>query len=188
MSDDDCETCRGDPMACAALPGLHLCEKATREAATPPDDLSKLGREAVRKPDGGDISATEGVQTRESDSDIVDRLRGLANEPMDIVVADILEEAATAIASLREENFRLAADQCHAGYAGEHGDHRCREIDALRERVRVLEGALAIYANEKVWRQHTFVDMESPSFDGWGPAKAALAIPVEQSALTKQEA
>lgn len=32
---------------------------------------------------------------------------------------------------LEEENFHLAANQCHAGYGGEYGHHRCAEIDRL---------------------------------------------------------
>jgi hypothetical protein len=33
---------------------------------------------------------------------------------------------------LEAENFSLAANQCKAGYSGEHGDHMCRINDALR--------------------------------------------------------
>lgn len=40
--------------------------------------------------------------------------------------ADIMEE-------LYEECFRLAANQCKAGYSGEHGDHMCRYVDDLRK-------------------------------------------------------
>jgi hypothetical protein len=32
---------------------------------------------------------------------------------------------------LEKENFHLAANQCHAGYGGEYGHHRCAEIDRL---------------------------------------------------------
>ncbi len=32
---------------------------------------------------------------------------------------------------LLDENAALAANQCHAGYAGEYGHHRCSEIDRL---------------------------------------------------------
>ncbi len=34
---------------------------------------------------------------------------------------------------LEKEVSSLAANQCHAGYAGEYGHHRCSEIDRLRE-------------------------------------------------------
>jgi hypothetical protein len=34
---------------------------------------------------------------------------------------------------LEKENFHLAANQCHSGYAGEYGHHRCKEIDRLTE-------------------------------------------------------
>lgn len=39
--------------------------------------------------------------------------------------------AADEIERLRKEAFSLAANQCHAGYGGEYGHHRCREIDRL---------------------------------------------------------
>jgi len=32
---------------------------------------------------------------------------------------------------LEKENFHLSANQCHAGYGGEYGHHRCAEIDRL---------------------------------------------------------
>ena len=32
---------------------------------------------------------------------------------------------------LEKEGFHLAANQCHAGYGGEYGHHRCHEIDRL---------------------------------------------------------
>jgi hypothetical protein len=32
---------------------------------------------------------------------------------------------------LEKESFHLAANQCHSGYAGEYGHHRCSEIDRL---------------------------------------------------------
>jgi chromosome segregation ATPase len=34
---------------------------------------------------------------------------------------------------IEEENFALAANQCHAGYSDEGGSHRCREVDAAIE-------------------------------------------------------
>lgn len=37
------------------------------------------------------------------------------------------------IEQLHKEGFHLAANQCHAGYAGEYGHHRCAEIDRLTE-------------------------------------------------------
>jgi hypothetical protein len=70
---------------------------------------------------------------------------------------------------LEEEGFQLAANQCHAGYGGEYGHHRCAEIDRLtkeRDEARRLyceEWAFTIelergeasdprdLANEKKW-------------------------------------
>jgi len=43
---------------------------------------------------------------------------------------------------LTEENFALAADQCHDGYAGEHGHHCCREQDTLRTQLAACREAL----------------------------------------------
>jgi hypothetical protein len=41
-------------------------------------------------------------------------------------------DAVAAIKALREENFALAANQCHDGYGDEYGNHRCRKIDTLQ--------------------------------------------------------
>jgi hypothetical protein len=46
---------------------------------------------------------------------------------------------------LLDENTALAANQCHAGYAGEHGHHRCGEIDRLtkdRDEARLFIGRI----------------------------------------------
>lgn len=40
---------------------------------------------------------------------------------------------------LFDENVSLAANQCHAGYAGEHGHHKCREIDSLTAKIEQLQ-------------------------------------------------
>lgn len=44
----------------------------------------------------------------------------------------LIRSLSAKLAEAERENFALAADQCHAGYAGENGDHSCKEIDALR--------------------------------------------------------
>lgn len=43
------------------------------------------------------------------------------------------------ITELKSECFTLAADQCHDGYAGEYGDHRCRYQDRIAELVEKCE-------------------------------------------------
>jgi hypothetical protein len=78
--------------------------------------------------------------------DIVDRLRVLnhhakklaENESLHDLHRDALTrcenltwQAADEIERLRKECFHLAANQCHAGYGGEYGHHRCAEIDRL---------------------------------------------------------
>ncbi|MDX9862548.1 MAG: hypothetical protein RBS99_16700 [Rhodospirillales bacterium] len=79
-------------------------------------------------------------------SDLVERLRkqavcvylaaeaGPAND-----ISASLKAAADEIERLRAENFALAADQCHDGYAGDHGEHRCREIERLRKALTEIE-------------------------------------------------
>lgn len=60
-----------------------------------------------------------------TDPDIVDRLRRY------FVTERNQWNAADEIERLRKECFHLAANQCHAGYGGEYGHHRCAEIDRL---------------------------------------------------------
>jgi hypothetical protein len=36
---------------------------------------------------------------------------------------------------LEDENFALAANQCHDGYAGEYGHHMCREVELLKQEI-----------------------------------------------------
>lgn len=42
-------------------------------------------------------------------------------------------ELEAANAALERESFALAANQCHGGYAGEYGHHRCRYQDRIAE-------------------------------------------------------
>jgi hypothetical protein len=37
------------------------------------------------------------------------------------------------IARLKEENFALAANQCHHGYSGEYGHHCCKYQDEVQQ-------------------------------------------------------
>ncbi len=46
------------------------------------------------------------------------------HNPLMARAADILDE-------LYEDSFRLAANQCKAGYLGDGGDHQCRILDVL---------------------------------------------------------
>ena len=49
------------------------------------------------------------------------------------------------IAKVVHDSSALAANQCHAGYAGEHGHHRCGEIDRLtkdRDEARLFIGRI----------------------------------------------
>lgn len=104
--------------------------------------------------------------------DNLDRLRG--REPYSAMserfrLTEELENAryennllAQKCRELEKENFHLAANQCHSGYAGEYGHHRCSEIDRLtkeRDEARWevcgfhhLTGFLAgDYANSRGW-------------------------------------
>ena len=48
---------------------------------------------------------------------------------------------------LAAENTTLAADQCHDGYAGDNGDHRCRERDRLAALLREARGTADDHIN-----------------------------------------
>lgn len=60
-----------------------------------------------------------------------------------IPVAVSREEVAR-IEHLEKENFALAANQCHAGYGDEWGNHRCEKIDALKDALLGLIEALEL--------------------------------------------
>jgi hypothetical protein len=62
-------------------------------------------------------------------TDIAKELRTCAASEQ--IPGTIFERAANEIERLRKEAFHLAANQCHSGYAGEYGHHRCSEIDRL---------------------------------------------------------
>jgi archaellum component FlaC len=82
-------------------------------------------------------------------TDVLERLREQAwrrsgAPKMDAGHTKMLEwEAADEIERLEKECFALAANQCHDGIAGEHGDHVCREIERLRAKNRELASAIA---------------------------------------------
>ncbi len=61
------------------------------------------------------------------------------------LVAQIAEkhalEIGDALDAKNKECFALAANQCHDGYIGEHGDHCCRKLDTMtaeNERIREM--------------------------------------------------
>jgi hypothetical protein len=41
---------------------------------------------------------------------------------------------------LEDDNFALAANQCHDGYAGEYGHHMCGEVEELKKEVEYWKG------------------------------------------------
>lgn len=47
------------------------------------------------------------------------------------------------ITRLQEENFALAAHQCHTSYGDEGGSQRCQEVDDWRKRAELAEAKLA---------------------------------------------
>lgn len=75
----------------------------------------------------------------------------------------LLRDAAAEIKRLREANEdwhqrvslmkaeaeALAANQCHDGYGDEYGNHRCREIDALRNENAQLRAERRVYRGEE---------------------------------------
>jgi len=79
-------------------------------------------------------------------TDIVERLRlsvTKGHEPSDQDAIDAITE----IERLQAENFALAADQCHAGYAAKNGDHRCNYQDVINE-LRTALGPFAEIAED----------------------------------------
>jgi hypothetical protein len=59
--------------------------------------------------------------------------------------ADGYANALAEVERLSKECFALAANQCHDGYAGEHGHHRCREVERLRGLARRAEVVLGLF-------------------------------------------
>ena len=48
---------------------------------------------------------------------------------------DHLKAQKQEIEKVIHDSFALAANQCHAGYGGEYGHHRCAEIDTLNQKL-----------------------------------------------------
>jgi hypothetical protein len=48
-------------------------------------------------------------------------------------IQDSTQTPAEAIRELQAECFALAANQCHAGYGDDYGNHRCEKIDTLKD-------------------------------------------------------
>lgn len=66
------------------------------------------------------------------------------------------ERAVDRVAELEAENFALAADICHHGYAGDGGEHRCKYQDRIAELERAVDWRPieTYYAKEgKVWKR-----------------------------------
>lgn len=85
--------------------------------------------------------------------EIVERHYAELQTQVDALYAE-REQQAERIERLEKENFALAADQCHGGYAGEHGHHRCRELDKQAERIGELEGALKPFSRMAAEYEH----------------------------------
>ena len=80
-------------------------------------------------------------------TDIVERLRyprpHAVHDAAYNLDTQAMRDAAAEIERLTKENFALAANQCKAGYSGEHGDHMCRyveEIERLRAALHIAYG------------------------------------------------
>ena len=125
--------------------------------STPPDDLSKLGRESGCKPDGGDISATGGVQTRADERllsewagricgyeldggegpRLCDLLSPILYAQFKVVLREGLKQhAATAIRSLTEERDQYKRE---AQALWPKAERALESVKALTARVGELE-------------------------------------------------
>lgn len=81
----------------------------------------------------------------EKDAAYIFTLRNAAPALLD--AAEALPKAQARIAELERETFALAADQCHAGYGDDFGNHRCKEVDAamaagIREGADIVMGLI----------------------------------------------
>lgn len=66
------------------------------------------------------------------------------------------------------ENFALAANQCHAGYGDEYGNHCCREQDALKAKLAEAQAEISVWksvfpdiAPESVLPDRSLVEAEN---------------------------
>lgn len=85
------------------------------------------------------------------------------------------------VRELERDNFALAANQCHEGYAGEHGDHMCR----IADRLRAAESALATAREDALRRVEEIVvkflrRLDHPDVDEAAIKRIAAAIAAER--------
>jgi hypothetical protein len=101
----------------------------------------------------------------------------------DLAPNDSCMKAKALIARLHAENFALAANQCHAGYGDEYGNHRCRDQDAApqptaradREAVaRIINPRAFIIENSK---RHNTTHLQA---EARAKADAILALATHQ--------
>lgn len=52
------------------------------------------------------------------------------------------------VARLKAECFALAANQCHASYGDDYGNHRCEKIDGLKDALLGLIEAVELDSNK----------------------------------------
>lgn len=72
----------------------------------------------------------------------------------DCLTTKYVKRAVAEAQRLSADNFALAANQCKAGYSGEHGDHMCHLLDALR----TIEAALVAGGEELAWGRNKLID------------------------------
>jgi hypothetical protein len=53
-------------------------------------------------------------------------------------------DLANMIGKLENENFALAANQCHDGYAGEYGHHMCKEVELMKAEIEYWKGFVPV--------------------------------------------
>lgn len=92
-------------------------------------------------------------------------------------VMGIVRRSAAEIERLQSENFRLAANQCDAGYMNDHGTRRCQHEDSkaqMRETVGAAMIAIGLAkAIPEVAAEYDFEPVYKQLTDAWRASEPA---------------
>lgn len=124
---------------CKKPPGTKTGPPAMARCVTPECEGTKLGASTFAE---WNVYATPSpsAQTHAPpvcvycDNDLSCDRCGMEQPYTDISIAKAdLAAASARIGEMEKENFALAANQCHAGYGDDYGNHRCEKIDGLKD-------------------------------------------------------